>query len=532
MVDRAGSSSPSSWWRRDWWAAAAVAAAVVTLLDAALLQRKNNYFTGGFLTVEHLRSVTEAVVFLAGLWLTNLGLTGPVAALTLWLARMWRYSTSARLLVATSVAALPLVVADIVSYRILEYLGSAFDFGLMFDLAGRSPAEIAAVAGAHILQLFALVGLGLVGLLVVAWALHRWRPQGRQPAPPGRPARAFWWRRSLVLLVVALVVSTGLRVASATFDNGLKRTPAGEAFGTVVSWGTDVDRDGYGLLSTPRDPAPFDARIHPWAVDWPGNGIDENGIAGDLPADFPAYVEGASEPPRFVHRPAVVLVVLESFRADMVGASLDGRPVTPVLDELARRGFSSERAYSHNGYTVQSRFHLFSGSLADLRGGTTLIDDFKANGYQVAYFSAQDESFGGDAMSVGYGRADVFYDARQDRGNRYTKFATPGSLAVPATVLRERVRAFLAERTDTRPLFLYVNFHDTHFPYHHRLIEPLISEVVVPQGQIAPARADDLRRMYMNTAANVDREIGRVLDDVRKALGEEPAVIVTSDHGE
>jgi len=38
--------------------------------------------------------------------------------------------------------------------------------------------------------------------------------------------------------------------------------------------------------------------------------------------------------------------------------------------------------------------------------------------------------------------------------------------------------------------------------------------------------------MYMNTASNVDRAIGDVLDDVRRTLGREPGVIVMSDHGE
>jgi hypothetical protein len=38
--------------------------------------------------------------------------------------------------------------------------------------------------------------------------------------------------------------------------------------------------------------------------------------------------------------------------------------------------------------------------------------------------------------------------------------------------------------------------------------------------------------MYMNTAANVDRAIGEVLQNVREALGHEPGIIVMSDHGE
>jgi arylsulfatase A-like enzyme len=203
-----------------------------------------------------------------------------------------------------------------------------------------------------------------------------------------------------------------------------------------------------------------------------------------------------------------------------------------VLDDLSRRGIAARSAWSHNGYTVQARHHIFSGSIADIRGGTTLVDDFRANGYETAYFSGQDESFGGPAGDVGFDRADVSYDARVDRDRRYSSFSTAGSLAVPNSVVLERVTAFLARRSHAKPLFLYVNFHDTHFPYHHRGIAPIVSSTFVAQGDIAPANAAAVRTMYLNTAANVDRAIGQVLSAVGQTTGRDPAVVVMSDHGE
>jgi hypothetical protein len=289
---------------------------------------------------------------------------------------------------------------------------------------------------------------------------------------------------------------------------------------------TDVDRDGYGIGA---DIAPFDSRLFPYAIEVPANGLDENGVGGDLPAG-PAYGEDARTPDLWRQRPDVILIVLESFRADAVGGWVNGRPVTPVLDELSARGVSLSRAFSHNGYTTQSRFHALSGSLAGLRGERTLIDDFKANGYEVAYFSGQDESFGG--LSVGFERADVGYDARQDRTRRYTTFTTPGSLAVPYDVVQERVAGFLAQRRTDRPLFLYLNFHDTHYPYHHAGMHPLVSETALTEAQITPDRAQALRTMYLNAAANVDRAIGETLALVRAHLRAAPGVIVTADHGE
>jgi hypothetical protein len=44
----------------------------------------------------------------------------------------------------------PLLVADAISYEVVRYLGDAFDFALMFDLTGRSVAEVMAVASTHL----------------------------------------------------------------------------------------------------------------------------------------------------------------------------------------------------------------------------------------------------------------------------------------------------------------------------------------------------------------------------------------------
>ncbi len=345
--------------------------------------------------------------------------------------------------------------------------------------------------------------------------------------------RISWWRGVLTWVACALVlttVSTVLRVRSDVQDNGLRRKPAGQAIGAVVTFVSDVDRDGHGLLSRPGDPAPFDARVYPYALDIPGNGIDEDGIGGDLPVD-PSVVAPVAVAAPFAQTPPVILVMLETFRADLLGQTEGGRAVTPVLNQLAVEGAATTRAYSHNGYTVQSRFHLFTGGLAG-RAQDTLLDDFRRHGYDTAYFSAQDESFGGRAFDIGAARADLFYDARQDRGRRFTTFTTAGSLGVSSSVVLERVGAYLKGRAADRPLFLFVNFYDTHFPYWHDQMESLVSDARVPQRDIVASNAADVRRMYRNAAANVDKAVGALREAVRAHVGREPAIVVLADHGE
>lgn len=520
--------------RGQWWLIAGTigsVAAVATLLDAVLLQRRRSYFSGGFLSTDHLTSPAQAAAFVASSMIADACVLGAVVIVLRWIAGRLRLHRSAAALAVTMPLAF-VVLINVVEYQLLSYLGDTFDIALLFELAGRSPAEFVAVASPQLTRL-ALLGVSaavVVGAL--AWfARRRWRaPTAFYPGIviSGRAAVAL----PLLLIMVGAASTGWIRTRSSVLDNGLRRKPTGQLLGNVVNAITDVDFDGFGVLGRPPDPDLFDARVQPYALEVAGNGVDEDGVGGDLPLGLAPYAEAALPGGRWASTPDVVLIVLESFRADVLGAVLSGRPVTPTLDALASGGVAVRHAYSHNGYTIQSRRHIFSGSVADLDPKASLLDDFRAQGYQTAYFSAQDESFGGLGAGVGFDRADVFYDARADRDRRYSSFTTAGSLAVPLGVLGSRLAAFLDTRGSERPLFLYVNFHDTHFPYHHAGIEPLVSGTIVSQADIGPGRASAVREMYLNTAANVDRAIADLLERLRRMSGRDPAVIVLSDHGE
>ena len=513
---------------RGWLPVAIGGGLFLTAFDAFLLQEKRAFFTGGFLSVDNAAHPADAAAFLLSSFATDVAVVGVVAAVVLWLTGRFRLTAPARLLIVLVAAVAPFVILDFLNYQLLQYLGDTFDLSLMFDLTGRSPKELLAVAAKH-LVIPGAIALGAIAALGVTFRLLNRSGRGGRTAsrmPLSGVALA------LLLFVVVVVTTTALRIADDVIDNGLRRKPTGQLMSWLVDATSDVDRDGYGIGGQMADPAPFDAHIYPYALDVPGDGVDQDGVGGDLPASGMPYREGPAVSPVFRQHPPIVMVMLESFRADLLGSAVGGVPVTPVLDGIAKRGLSVPLAYSPNGYTVQSRFHTLSGSLLNLRGGRTLVDDFKANGYQVAYFSAQDESFGGQAMSIGFDRADVSYDARQDRKLRNSSFTTAGSLVVPLSVLEKRVDSFLQSRSTDRPLFLYLNFQDTHFPYYHPGLASIVPGRVLDESAITPANRDAVHAMYANAAANVDRAIGSMLDRVRTAVGAEPAIIVLSDHGE
>lgn len=513
-------------WRAEVFAIALFCAIPTTLIDTYLLDRKLGIISGGYLAEHQLRGPHLALFGVLGVF-SNMALLAPIIAAVLWVSRLlWMHALS-RMFLAISAGLGVMAVADVAVYELQRYLGDLVNADVLVNLVGGDIREILFFSVSPALHWLRYLSLGALLVLGAGLLLER-RFHSEMRQDPG--AR----RTTFIALVVALAIALGAGGVARSIDPGIDRamsyTPSGRVLAGLTQWLTDVDRDGFGFLAQPPDPAPFNPAVHPYALDVPNNGIDEDGIGGDLPAG-PSHVEPEYPPVTFVRRPDVVFVILETFRADAVGALLDGRPVTPTLDRLRRAGVQARRAYSHNGFTIQSRYHAFTGRLLGPGNPGSLIDDFNANGYETAFFSAQDESFGQD-FDVGFTRAAVRYDARVDRDKRFTQFATPSSLTVSWKVLEGRVDEFLDRRSSDVPLFLHLNIQDGHFPYTNPDIEPLLNDVRLGRADLRPDRADDLRRMYLNTLANVDAALGRMLTRVEDRTGRRPAVVVIADHGE
>jgi hypothetical protein len=297
---------------------------------------------------------------------------------------------------------------------------------------------------------------------------------------------------------------------------------------------TDFDRDGYGLVSAPLDPDPWNPQIAPWQVDLPGNGIDEDGLAGDLPELIRSTPRATCEAGVATGaRPHLLLVYLESFRADLIGGRLDGHEVTPFLNRLAQEGAAAQHAYAHSPWTLPSRDSLFTGALTAEAGTPNLIDDFESAGYRVAIFSGQDDSYGDTLARLGFDRANRHYHARDDLLLKASRSSAPASLQVSWKTLLKRLTEYFAEPATDQPLFLYVNVVDSHFPYTHAELDPMLGDAELAGWSIRARNADRVFRVYANTVANVDRAVSDVVEAFRRKIaGADHAIIVTGDHGQ
>jgi phosphoglycerol transferase MdoB-like AlkP superfamily enzyme len=299
-----------------------------------------------------------------------------------------------------------------------------------------------------------------------------------------------------------------------------------------LSRASDFDRDGYSWFTPQRDRAPFDAALHPFVLDVPGNGVDEDGYGGDF--RFAGVPPGFATPviPDKKH---VVLVVLESARGDAIGRIVDGRPLTPVLNALAREGSWSREAYSHVGFTTESLKSLFTGALAPKPGSPSLFRDFKSNGYRIGVFSGQAERFGGIAETAGMREAaDVFVDAETLKSERAFSFAATASLLLDGKkVLRAFEGAFGSADGWRRPTFAYLNFQEAHFPYAHPGMPQILPGKPIPRGEISLANRAWVERTYWNAIAYDDWLVGRLVERLKRlGVWEETLLVVTADHGE
>jgi hypothetical protein len=513
------------------WAGAArltlPAVILVTLIAELLLaERKYAIFGGGFGQSRTLDTVLETGAFAAGLLLCQ-----TVSFLLLYrlMRRLHRKRPDGPLFhfnfaFFVGGGALALLIGK---YQALAFFSDAMSFQIVRNLGGGSLTDALLYSLSEAGLMLIVGGAALIFYAAVRFFLRRrWRDAAPWPDH---------WRlsgRQLALLVGAtpLVLFAVNRVDDARA--ALSRFNSVTAFNMIFEQATDFDRDGYSFFSFPLDRQPFDGSRHPYALDIPGDGIDQDGLGGDF-----VFSEGAPRPERPIiagRRPNVILIVLESTRADAIGRRVDGRPLTPVLDALAANGSAARRAYSHVGFTTNSLQSLFSGKLAPVDDRQSLVRDFLANGYQVGVFSGQAEDFGDTASLVGLRRGAIFVDGTMLKDERSGAFAAQGSVNIDGRILlREFDRRLGRPEAWQRPHFLYFNLQSAHFPYFNPGMDRILAGEPIARGDINAGNRERVTRTYWNAIAYNDRLIGALLERLRRlGVFDNSIVVVTADHGE
>jgi arylsulfatase A-like enzyme/Flp pilus assembly protein TadD len=215
----------------------------------------------------------------------------------------------------------------------------------------------------------------------------------------------------------------------------------------------------------------------------------------------------------------VLLVTLDTTRADRLGCYGHPGGATPNLDALARRGVLFRQAYAHVPLTCPSHTSMLTGRLPPHHGVRdnggyvlsqdvpTLAERFAAAGHRTGAFVSAfvlDRRFG---LARGFA---TYHDqvpsgSASDQGD-------PSHRSVRAEATVERALAWLGQ--DARqPFFLWVHLFDPHHPYE-------------PPEPFATRFASE---PYLGEIAYTDAQLGRLLE---AAAARHALVVVMGDHGE
>ena len=496
------------------------------MFELALAERKYALFGGGFGQSQTLDTPLELLAFVAPLLACQSLLFYLLYRL---IRRLHGRKAVSPLFPFNFVCFAGLGAAGIVTakYEALAYFSDAMSFGIVRNLGGGSLVQALLYAMSEVGVILIAAG-GAILFYVATLLLLRghWRSAPALPDQPKLTAR----QTVLALVATSLLLFAANRVGDAR--SALARFTSVTLLTTALHHATDFDVDGWSFFSWPIDRQPFDGSRHPYALDVPGNGLDEDGYGGDF-----AFTGSALTPPPPVipgDKRHVILIVLESTRADALGMRVGGRPVAPVMETLAARGSFAREAYSHVGFTTHSLKNLFTGRLAPADDRQSLVHDFLANGYRVGIFSGQSEDFGGIAETTGMRLGDIFIDANTLREERSFGFAVQSSVKVDGRILlREFDRRLGRPEEWSKPVFLYFNFQSAHFPYDFPGMERVLPGEPIPREQISAANRAWVAHTYWNAVAYDDRLIGALLARLhRLGVLQDSLVVVTADHGE
>jgi arylsulfatase A-like enzyme/Flp pilus assembly protein TadD len=213
----------------------------------------------------------------------------------------------------------------------------------------------------------------------------------------------------------------------------------------------------------------------------------------------------------------IILITIDTWRADAAGFAGSKTVKTPYLDSLAARGIVFTNAHAHNVITLPSHTNILTGLNPYQHGVrenagfildpkyTTVAETLRENGYATGAFVSAfplDARFG---LNQGF---DVYDD-------NYGK----GRASIDFSILERKADAVLEaashwwQSAAGRKRFLWVHLYDPHAPY-------------APPEPFASAYRE---KLYLGEVASVDDALSRRLAPM---LGADTTLIITADHGE
>jgi arylsulfatase A-like enzyme len=245
----------------------------------------------------------------------------------------------------------------------------------------------------------------------------------------------------------------------------------------------------------------------------------------------------------------VILITIDTLRADHLGFSGYARNTSPFLDSLAEKGANFTKTLASSSHTAPSHASIFTGLqpsqhrvLANgqtlSNGYLTLAELFQSNGYETGAFTSVAFLRG---LRKGFDSFDV-----PEKETSESKFR-------PAKHTISKAIQWLAQREQSKQLFLWVHLYDVHHSLpefeedvqheylkrvkegieERRWVRFLIRGMGHKKNIAQKKKLLNIIDRYDAQILNVDTEIHRLYDAVKSNKRLKNAMwVITSDHGE
>lgn len=253
--------------------------------------------------------------------------------------------------------------------------------------------------------------------------------------------------------------------------------------------------------------------------------------------------------------PNVLLISVDTLRADHLGVYGYQRDTSPRIDELAQDGAVFERAIAVTNWTLPSHMSIMTGQLPSahgvqsvrnrLAGGrVTLAEVLKNAGYRTVAFTGGynvDARFGFD-QGFDFYHGDTLAQLSMEEKRRYGK-------GIRLSYLLPEVSDWLTQH-QADPFFLFLHFWDVHAPYMPHddyvaqwspryagkidvLTHELVDELNPAKTTVSGEDIARIRALYDNEIAYVDHHLGQLWATLRQlGLLDKTIIVLTSDHGD
>jgi arylsulfatase A-like enzyme/tetratricopeptide (TPR) repeat protein len=225
-----------------------------------------------------------------------------------------------------------------------------------------------------------------------------------------------------------------------------------------------------------------------------------------------------------LNKPNVLLITVDTTRADHLPAYGYKKIKTPNLDSLARQGILFRQCATTSPLTLPAHCSIFTGNYPTYHGvringntalsseNLTLAEAFSENGYQTGAFVGAFVLDGRWGLNQGFDHYDDQFDLKK------FKKLDLGMVQRPGNEIADAALSWL-EGQKEKSFFAWLHFYDPHTPYS-------------PPDQYRPA-SNSMIDLYDAEIAFMDEQIGRCLKWLdENGLREKTIVAVIGDHGE